>query len=100
MPAWLVALHRPPVRLHPGPGPPVPNAVVAEDDFLRTRLRACLCCGKREVTLDQQTVPRPPLHQWGLSPTLPCRYHIDLPWWMMPRRLGKGQPWQGGEYLL
>jgi len=47
-----------------------------------------------------QTVPRPPLHQWGLSPTLPCRYHIDLPWWMMPRRLGKGQPWQGGEYLL
>ena len=47
-----------------------------------------------------QTVPRPPLHQWGLSPTLPCRYHIDLPWCMMPRRLGKGQPWQGGEYLL
>ena len=49
-------LHRPPVRLHPGPGPLVPNAVVAEDDFLTTRLRCCVCCGKREVTLDQALV--------------------------------------------
>jgi len=56
MPAWLMPLHRPPVRLHPGPGPLVPNAVVAEDDFLTTRLRCCVCCGKREVTLDQALV--------------------------------------------
>jgi len=29
---------------------------VAEDDFLTTRLRCCVCCGKREVTLDQALV--------------------------------------------
>ena len=56
MPEWRVDLHRPPVRLHPGPAPRVPNAVVAEDDFMTTRLRACLWCGKREVTLDQALV--------------------------------------------
>jgi hypothetical protein len=49
-------LHRPPVRLHPGPGPPVPNAVVAEDDFLTTRLRCCLWCGRRETILEQTLV--------------------------------------------
>jgi hypothetical protein len=56
MPDWLVDVHRPPVRLHPGPGPPVGDGTVGEDDFFTTRLRCCLWCGKREVTLAQMLV--------------------------------------------
>ena len=49
-------LHRPPVRVHPGPAPPVPNAVVAEDDFFTTRLRCCGWCGRREIILNQALI--------------------------------------------
>jgi hypothetical protein len=49
-------LHRPFVRVHPGPQPPVCDGTVGEDDFFTTRLRCCVWCGKREVTLDQMLI--------------------------------------------
>jgi hypothetical protein len=62
-------IHRPFVRVDSGPRPPVPNAVVAEDDFLTTRLRGCLWCGRREVTLDQVLV----YVGWRALATTRCR---------------------------
>jgi hypothetical protein len=49
-------MHRPLVVVHAGSTPPVREGTVAEDDFLTTRLRCCVWCGKREVTLAQALV--------------------------------------------
>ena len=52
----MMDLHRPFVRVHPGPGPPVPNAVVAEDDFFVARWQSCTLCGRRASPLEQTLI--------------------------------------------
>ena len=56
MPAWLMPLHRPPVRLHPGPGPPPCDATAAEDDFLVARWQSCTRCGRQASPLEQTLI--------------------------------------------
>jgi hypothetical protein len=49
-------LHRPFVRVHPGPCPSVWDAVVAEDDFLVARWQSCTLCGRRASPLEQTLI--------------------------------------------
>ena len=49
-------LHRPPVRLRPGPCAPTCDATAAEDDFLVARWQSCTLCGRRASPLEQTLI--------------------------------------------
>jgi len=56
MPDWVVDVHRPLVRRHPGPGPPPCDATAAEDDFLAARWQSCTRCGRQASPLEQTLI--------------------------------------------